>query len=57
MDKAPGPDLINIEILKAGIDLSSKTETDIFNKIWRQENMTTDCSNRVIIKLTKIREI
>ena len=52
-DKAPGPDLITAEMLKADIDLSARTLTDLFGKIWRQEKIPMDWSKGVIIKLPK----
>jgi hypothetical protein len=52
-DKAPGPDLITAEMLKADIDLSARTLTDLFDKIWRQEKIPTDWSKGIIIKLPK----
>ncbi len=38
-DKAPGPDLITTEMLKADIDLSARTLTELFGKISRQEKI------------------
>ena len=52
-DKAPGPDLITAEMLKADIDLSARTLTDLFGKIWRQEKIPMDWSKGVIIRLPK----
>ena len=52
-DKVPWPDLINAEMLKADTDLSARTLTDLFGKIWIQEKILIDWSKGVIIKLPK----
>ncbi len=47
-NKAPGPDLITAKMLKADIDLSARTLTDLFGKIWRQEKIPADWFKGVI---------
>ena len=42
---------------KADIDLSVRTLTDLFGKIWRQEKIPMDWSKGVIIKLLKKRDL
>ncbi len=48
-EKATRPDLITAKMLKVDIDLYTRTLTNLFDKIWRQEKIPMDWSKGVII--------
>lgn len=52
-NKAPGPDQITAEMLKSDIELSTKILTNLFEKIWRNENLPTDWAKGIIVKIPK----
>lgn len=50
--KAPGPDNISAEILKAG-DVGSDQLHPLIAKIWHEEESPEDWMQRIIVKLAK----
>ena len=51
--KAPGHDSLNVELFKADPELAATILTPLFTKIWEQEEIPTDWSGGVIIKILK----
>ena len=51
--KAPGHDNLNVELLKANPELAATILTPLFTKIWEQEEIPSDWSRGVIIKIPK----
>ena len=51
--KAPGHDNLNAELFKADPELAATILTPLFTKIWEQEEILTDWSRGVIIKIPK----
>ena len=51
--KAPGHDNLNAELFKADPELAATILTPLFTKIWEQEEIPTDWSRGVIIKIPK----
>ena len=51
--KAPGHDNLNAELFKADPELAATILTPLFTKIWEQEEIPTDWSGGVIIKIPK----
>ena len=51
--KAPGHDNLNAELFKADPELAATILTTLFTKIWEQEEIPTDRSGGVIIKIPK----
>ena len=53
MEKPPGHDNLNAELFKADPELAATILTPLFTKIWEQEEIPSDWSRGVIIKLPK----
>ena len=51
--KAPDHDNLNAELFKADLELAAIILTPLFTKIWEQEEIPTDWSRGVIIKIPK----
>ena len=51
--KAPGHDNLNAELFKADPELAATILTPLFTKIWEREEIPTDWSRGVIIKIPK----
>lgn len=49
--KAPGHDYLNVELFKAAPELAATILIPLFTKIWEQEEIPTDWSRGVIIKI------
>ena len=51
--RAPGSDGVSAEMLKAGGDVITQTNTEIFKEIWEEEEIPVDWKTGLIVKLTK----
>ena len=53
INKAPGIDEINPELLKCGEDIIVEQLMKLFNHIWKNENVPDDRTRGIIIKVPK----